>query len=69
MNFTITFPDWYLIPLLITVISLIYAAAKAPEPQPGGMIPDVFSPLLAALYYATAIIISLLAWLVWAVLT
>lgn len=69
MNFTITFPDWYLIPLLITIILLIYAKVKAPETQPGGMIPDVFSPLLEALYYATAIIISLLAWLVWAVLT
>jgi len=58
---------WWLLPLAITIAAYITVWVKCPEKSPGGYIPDVVSPLIGVGMLLIATIVSLAAWLVWAV--
>lgn len=60
---------WWLIPLLVTVVSFTVAVRKAPQDQRGGYVPDVISPMLGAALLLIAAIVSLFAWLIWALVS
>lgn len=67
MTFTIEFlGDWWLIPAAITIIAFVFAMTKFVETSGndyglGGMV--------NLLFLSMAAVASLLAWLIWAVLT
>ena len=60
---------WWLIPLAITLISFATAKSKTPPTQPSGYIPDVVSPMIGVGATLIAAVVSLLAWLIWALAT
>lgn len=62
MSFTITL-GWWLLPLAITAIAFAWATAVCPK---GGSLGDAIA---AAFVFGPALIGSLVAWLIWAVLT
>jgi hypothetical protein len=65
----ITLGSW-LVPALITVALLLAVRLFGPrmQPQNGNMFPDMGGALIELLTYAAALIVSLLAWLIWALL-
>jgi hypothetical protein len=65
----ITLGSW-LVPALITVALLLTVRLFGPrmQPQNGSMFPDMGGALIEALAYLAALIVSLLAWLIWALL-
>ena len=54
---------WWLLPLTITIGSFVLAIIKAPQDRNGDW--DFFTPFIAAIYLGYALIVSLIAWLVW----
>lgn len=67
MTFTISF-GWWMAPTLVTLLTFLAAWAFGPkmQPQRGSMFPDIGGALMELLSYAAALVVSLLAWLVWA---
>ena len=57
---------WWAVPLAITVASFIAAYKLAAEPDQCGYFPDFGAAISLAANIAFAIIVSLVAWLVWA---
>lgn len=70
MTFTLNF-GWWLAPALFTVTVMaawrLFGARM--RPQNGSMFPDVGGALMELLGYAIALLLSAIAWLIWAVLT
>ena len=66
---TIVLGSW-LVPAVITVALLIAVRLFGPrmQPQNGSMFPDMGGALLELLTYTAALIASLVAWLIWALL-
>lgn len=60
---------WWLIPLLFTVCAFIWAKMKSPEPKNGHYMPDFVTPVLIMANYGLALLLSLAAWLIWAIAT
>lgn len=60
---------WWLIPLIITVITFGWAKRQAPPTSNGSYMPDVVSPMLGAGLMLIAAVVSLVAWLIWALAT
>lgn len=70
MSATITI-GWWVVPLAVTVIAFGWAmwrSSKVTRGSSGGFLPDM-SVLEDLFYFVPAIVVSLLAWLIWAVLT
>ena len=67
----ITIPmGWWLAPLAFTTIAFATAYCCTPAPtRHGGFLPDFGPALIGAMNALFAIIGSLVAWLIWAVLT
>lgn len=64
MTFTIEI-GWFLAPLAITIVAFVWAGIATP-PNDG----NYFGNAVAGLFtYGAALIVSLIAWLIWAVLT
>lgn len=55
---------WWVVPTFITIAAIYIALREWPE-QRGDY---DFSPLIGLFYLAAALIVSLVAWLVWAIL-
>ncbi|MEZ0212403.1 MAG: hypothetical protein ACAH27_05565 [Xanthobacteraceae bacterium] len=70
MAFTITI-GWWALPAIFTILALACTRMFGPRMSPanGGMFPDIGGALAELACYAFAIIGSLIAWLIWAVLT
>jgi hypothetical protein len=70
MTFTISF-GWWLVPAFVTVCAFsanrLFGARMGP--QNGSMFPDIGGALMELLGYVAALAVSLLAWLIWALLT
>lgn len=66
MTFTISL-GWWLLPLAITIIAFGGAAWLAADVRPTAWLD--LSALAVAVYYGIATIVSLVAWLIWEVLT
>lgn len=66
MTLTLTL-GWWLLPTAITIITIgfCFLAFRKKETDPVGVI---LKPFVASLYYGGAFIISLVSWLVWALL-
>jgi len=71
MNFTLSI-GWWVIPLLVTLLSISAAWYSTEDLQDGDIggwyIPDFGTPLLNLMKWGVALIISLLAWLIWALI-
>ena len=61
---------WWLLPTFVTVASLVAVRIWGPrmQPQNGSMFPDLGGALLEGLFYAGALVLSLICWLAWALL-
>lgn len=67
MTFTISY-GWWIAPAVVTASLCVVCWLKAPrmQPQNGSMFPDLGGALMNGLCWAAAIIVSLVAWLIWA---
>lgn len=63
MTVSLTF-GWWLAPLLVTVISFAWAYLRCMVEGSGGFMPA--GVLLAMLLFPLAAVLSLIAWLIWA---
>ena len=63
-DLTIRF-GWWLIPAAITVIAFVWASIETPRSGCNG----IGDAVVAAFLFGTAIIASLVAWLIWALAT
>ncbi len=68
MEFTITF-GWWLAPLAVTVGAFVAAHLANPTRTPPTGYGSIGDGLVALVEFGFATIVSLIAWLVWAVLT
>ena len=60
---------WWVVPFLVMIITFIVAFTSQPDIQSrGGYIPDLINPMLGFINYLVATIVSLIAWLIWALL-
>lgn len=58
---------WWLIPLAISILAFLWAVVATPRSNPGYY---GYGSAIAGLFtYVPALIVSLIAWLIWAVLT
>lgn len=64
MSVTLTF-GWWLLPLVITVLAISFALFLS---QRKGGQDDLAGGIVSLIFFCFATIISLLAWLIWAVL-
>ena len=64
MSFTISL-SWWLAPLAVTIIAFVVAFAKD-DRGPAGDYGGFAQAFASLLLYATAAIVSLIAWLIWA---
>jgi hypothetical protein len=69
MTFTLV-ADWWLAPLAVTIIAFGWSTFKCSSIQPsgGGSFPDM-PPLVWLFFHSVAFVVTLIAWLIWAVLT
>ena len=59
---------YWVIPLVITFVSFVVASMCAKEPSSHGYFPDFGAALLNIIRLAIALIVSLVAWLLWAII-
>jgi len=64
MDVTISF-GWWLAPLAVTILAFGYAIWDGPSSAR----PSYADAVIALIEYGAALIVSLIAWLVWALLT
>lgn len=67
MNLTIEI-SWWIIPAVATLTALSWAWLQTRKYGDGPAL-DIVGPVVLLLYYGLAVIVSLIAWLAWAVLT
>lgn len=67
MTFAITF-GWWLVPALVTVAAFGAAYLAMPSRRPPSGYGDIGGAIVALVEFAAAAILSLIAWLAWAVL-
>lgn len=60
---------WWVVPLAINVAVFAAAIWKIPPAEPKGYFPDFGPAIIGLINIACATIASLVAWLIWAVLT
>ncbi|QIB32667.1 hypothetical protein [Ancylobacter pratisalsi] len=60
---------WWIAPAAITAISYVVAFWSIPEPQPSSFLPDLGPAITGFINLSVATIISLVAWLVWSLLS
>lgn len=65
MTLTLT-ADWWLLPLFVTFLAFGWALWTDRDNTPG---PYGAGAFLSAMLYGAALIVALVAWLIWAVLT
>ncbi len=65
MSMTITI-GWWVIPAAITVLGLTLPFVFAPRPHHSSYGPDVGSAVIGFAYLCFGVIVSLAAWLIWA---
>jgi hypothetical protein len=68
MTLTLGF-GWWLLPTAVTIISFVVALYKGQDEESHGDYASIGNAMVAIVVYGAAIIVSLLAWLIWAVLT
>lgn len=68
MNITIGF-GWWLAPMFVTGAALGWYLARRPRQDAGGYYGSAGTALARLIYFTPALVISLVAWLIWAVLT
>ncbi|WP_343518113.1 hypothetical protein [Sphingomonas sp.] len=66
MTFTLS-ADWWLAPAIVAVAAFAWAAWADRDNRPRG--DYSFSGIASAFVYGIALIVSLIAWLIWAVLS
>lgn len=67
MNITIEI-SWWIIPAVATVTAFAWAWFEWNKQEPAGTM-DIVGPVIFLLYFGLATIVSLIAWLVWALLS
>jgi len=60
---------WWILPLAVTITAFVIAYRASPETRPSNYLPDVVSPMIGFGMTLVAAIVSLVAWLVWALAT
>lgn len=68
MTLTIGF-GWWLVPTAVTIIAFVYAGFMCRDEGYHGDYAAIGNAMVGLVVYGAAIIVSLLAWLIWAVLT
>lgn len=68
MTLTIGF-GWWLLPTAVTIIAVVVALYMSREDGSHGDYASIGNAFVALVIYCVAIIVSLIAWLIWAVLT
>lgn len=68
MTFTIGL-GWWIAPALVTVLALGWALFMSRDEGSHGDYASIGNAFVALVIYGAALIVSLIAWLVWAVLT
>lgn len=68
MNLTIEI-SWWIIPAIVTIAAFIWAGAVCRSGSSGGSYSGIGDALMALIFFGAASIISLVAWLAWAVLS
>lgn len=67
---TISIPfGWWLAPAILTIFAYAVAWWQIPKPQPSSYMPDVTPAIVGLVTMFAATIVSLAAWLAWALLT
>lgn len=67
MSTTITF-GWWLFPAAITCVAYAVALWSIPAPRPSSYFPDFGPAIQGFIYLSLATMVSLAAWLVWALM-
>lgn len=67
MNLTIEI-SWWIVPLVATLTAFIWAWTQTSEPDSTAAL-NLIGPVVFLLYYGLATIVSLIAWLAWAVIS
>ena len=68
---TVTFGlGWWLLPTAVTIAAFVAVYLFGPKMRPnnGGMFPDVLGGIMELGSYLLAVVASLIAWLLWALL-
>lgn len=69
MTFTLTL-GWWVLPLIVTIGAYVAAYFATPKVDHSGMFGNVaIAAIAGVLYFAVATILSLLSWLIWALVT
>lgn len=68
MAITITF-SWWLAPLAVTIIAVGAAYWAEPSRTPPRGYGDIANAIVSVFAWGAATVVSLIAWLIWAVLT
>lgn len=64
MSATVTIGSWA-IPALVSLAAFIVANVAAPAPRPSSYFPDIGHAIMLAAVNGLAVIVSLVAWLIW----
>lgn len=57
---------WWALPAIITLAAYAVAWWRVPAPQPSSYFPDTGPVILGFIYLSLATVVSLAAWLMWA---